>query len=327
MAGETLLDLARAGNEEAFARLSEPHRHELTLHCYRMLGSPQDAEDMVQETLLRAWQRLATYEPRAPFRAWLYKIATNACLDALRRRPARVFGLSDAAAADEEDWLQPLPGTWLDGTPDDPEAVYSHRESVSLAFMTVLQQLAPRARAVLLLRDVLGWRAREVADYLEMSEAAVNSLLLRAREALHSAPPPAEPSLPLLERYLQAWENADIAAFTAFLKEDALLTMPPLPLVLRGRAAILHFLRMDTLGAGQTWRLVATRANGQPSFALYRRAEGDDFYTLFCLQVLRVEGEQVAEIHNFLAAISPATTPVARWLRFFDMPLTPPVVT
>src|SRR5260221_3146563 len=252
------LTAALNGDQDAFERLVEPYRRELLVHCYRFLGALEDAEDMLQETLLRAWRGLHSYAGRAPFRAWLYKIATNVCLDALERHRARVLpnalvqpgtpGEPLPAAVLDPIWLEPLPDSALDnlaaGPGADPEAAYEARESVTLAFLALLQQLPGRQRAALILRDVLGFSADETAQMLDLSTAAVNSALQRARAtmdggAARPAPPPAEGQLAeLLSRYVRAWEAADSASLVRLLRDDVVLTMPPVPLRFAGRAGV-----------------------------------------------------------------------------------------
>lgn len=311
-----LLQAARRGNQEAFSRLAETHRGELLAHCYRMLGSTRDAEDQVQETMFKAWNKLDTFEGRAPFRAWLYKIATNACLDELARRPRRGLPMDFSEAADPASqlnsaiadpiWLEPFPDAWLASRPADPAARYDQQESVTLAFVVALQHLPPRQRAVLLLRDVLGLPAREVAALIESTVSAVNSALYRARSRLNEAysePPPEEPQdlEPLLERYVQAWESADIDRLIALLREDATFPMPPLPDWVQGRRAIREFVRRNILEgeARGRWRLVPTRANASPAFAWYRRAPEGGHYGAFAIQVVTIRGGLVTDATTF----------------------------
>ncbi|HWE60422.1 MAG TPA: RNA polymerase subunit sigma-70 [Chloroflexota bacterium] len=316
------LAAARAGDQAAFAGLVEPYRRELLVHSYRMLGSFEDAEDILQEALLRAWRRLASFEERASLRAWLYKIATHAALDALDSRRTRSLPTSTHRPGDpaaplpapsvEQLWLDPLPDALLPAGTAGPEALYDLRESVTLAFLAALQHLPGRQRAVLILRDVLAWRADEVAELLEMSVAAVNSALQRARatmKTLHGTVTREAPvaaadarTARLLTRYVHAWEAADVHRLVALLREDAVLTMPPLPAWYRGRGAIQAFLlghlfQGDAIGR---FRLVATRANGSPAFAAYTRG-ADGVYRPGAIQVLTLAGDGIAEIHDFLA--------------------------
>jgi RNA polymerase sigma-70 factor (ECF subfamily) len=313
---------ARNGDEHHFTKLTEPYRAELQVHCYRMLGSLQDAEDLVQETLLRAWKHLRTFEGRASFRAWLYKIATNACLDALAKRSRRVLPTVTYSAADPQEpfspptpdpiWLDPLPDTLLAGIAPSAEAHYTVYESVRLAFLVALQILPPRQRAVLILRDVLGWRAKEVADLLEMTVSAANSVLHRARTTLvkHYHPteldevqvsPIDETTQKLLDQYTQAWESADVTGLVTLLKEDAAFTMPPSSSWYQGREAINTFLTaVIFVGENNQWRLKPIQANSQPAFGLYKRNPERDVYQAFAIQVLTIEEAQITDVTNFL---------------------------
>jgi RNA polymerase sigma-70 factor (ECF subfamily) len=320
---ENMQDLAavRAGDQAAFARLIEPYRRELLVHSYRMLGSLEDAEDILQETLLRAWRRLPTFEGRAPLRAWLYKIATNMALDVLDSKQARALPMHVAPPSDPGDplaapreeplWLEPLPDSLLPAETQSPEAIYDLRESVTLAFLAALQHLPGRQRAVLILRDVLAWRADEVAGLLDMSVAAVNSALQRARstmKALHRDVAMDTPASvgdaqtgALLAQYVHAWETADVPRLVALLREDAVLTMPPLAAWFHGRAAIQVFL-VEHLFQGDTagrYRLLPTRANGCPAFAVYAR-DGNGVYLPAALQVLSMATDGIAALHDFL---------------------------
>jgi RNA polymerase sigma-70 factor, ECF subfamily len=317
---------AQAGDEEAFARLVGPYRRELLVHCYRMLGSLQDAEDVVQEALLHAWRRLGTLRQHTSLRAWLYKIATNACLDALDKRPRRTLPTAVYPAADpraplaspieEPIWLEPLPDEWLVDAADNPEARYTMRESVTLAFQLALQLLPPRRRAVLILRDVLAWHANEVADLLDMTISAVTSALHRARATMrkyHGADrenavrslPDDERTRRLLDEYVQAWSAADIAKLIALLKDDAAWIMPPLPTWYRGREAIHAFVATRLLSASARAvgrRYIPTRANGQPAMAIYHCSEASEVYQAVGLQVLTVDESawQFAQVTTFM---------------------------
>ena len=274
-----LLTAARAGDEHAFQRLVEPYREVLEVHCYRMLGSLQDAEDRVQETLLRAWQRLDRFEERSTVKTWLYRIATNACLDELDRRPRR------------PEPVEPFPDARISEPIADPEARYALREGMELAFLAAIQLLPGRQRAVLILRDVLGWTAPEAAVLLETSVAAVNSALQRARGTVDGAlTPDAAPGADereLLRRYVEAWERVDIDGLVALLREDAVMTMPPNPSV-RGAAAIGRFLgeRISGLAAR------ATSANGRPAILI------EDHGVI----VLDVAGGAIARLDVYLDA-------------------------
>lgn len=305
-------------DSEAFGALVEPHRRELHVHCYRMTGCIQDAEDMVQETFLRAWRRRETYEGRASFRAWLYKIATNACLDALKRQPRRVVPLTHQTVSSPADpippaviepiWLEPYPDDLLVPHEDEPEHQMHTREGIALAFMTALHLLPPRQRAILVLRDVLDWQATEVAALLDISESAVKSALHRARSTLaaHSGADEAAQHLDSLdhtrlEAYVRAWETADVDLLLSLLKDDATFSMPPIPSWYRGRAAI-GALVSKTIFSGQAsgrWRLLPTRANGQLAFGLYRQGERPDLYNFYAIQVLTVSDNGVSDITTF----------------------------
>jgi RNA polymerase sigma-70 factor (ECF subfamily) len=320
ISGVTLLDAARAGDQESFQALTDPYRYELRVHCYRIVGSLQDAEDLVQETMLRAWRRLETFEERASIRAWLYKIATNACLDALdrqRRLLPQVDFPTEAGA--ERLWLEPCPDDWFSGSEANPEARYSARESTSLAFLVALQLLPPRQRAILILRDVLDWQASEAAVLLDTTVSAVNNALRRARATLqqHAAEArnpstPDDTLRPILDRYVRAWEAADIATLITMLKEDAVLAMPPLPLWFAGREAVRAFFAGELfpkMGA-QYWRFRALRANGQPAFAAYA-PDASGRYQAHSIHILRLDGLEIAE----LVAFSNADL-----FRFFGLP-------
>jgi RNA polymerase sigma-70 factor (TIGR02960 family) len=285
---ESTLSRARLGDDEAFRALTDHYRRELHLHCYRILGSVQDAEDMVQETLLAAWRGLEGYQERDSLRAWLYRIATNRCLNALRdsgRRPREVptfpFEVPEPTRRGEPLWLEPYPDALLEGIPDaspGPEARYETKEAVTLTFVAALQRLPPMQRAVLVLRDVLGFRAAEVAEMLEGSDVSVNSALQRARAALESRDPIDRERAPLprsarerelVARFADAVESGDIDGMVSLLTDDALLTMPPQPLEYQGHEAIAAFLRRREEERGAPLRVVPTRANTQPAFACY----------------------------------------------------------
>jgi RNA polymerase sigma-70 factor, ECF subfamily len=311
---------AEPGNlpgSDDFARLTGPFRPELLAYCYRMLGSVHDAEDQVQETLIRAWRSYGEFEGRASLRTWLYRIATNACLRALENRSRRPLpsGLAGpgedpeaplAAARPEVPWLQPFPDALLRAETADPASVAASRASVRLALVAAVQYLPPRQRAVLILRDVLAWRASEVAGLLGVSTAAVNSVLQRARDHLRRAAPapdeirePAEPELRrLLDRYASAFENADVSALTRLLRADAVLEMPPLPGWFAGRERIGRFLAFRVFGRPGDFAMVPTAANGQPAFAAYLRGH-DGVHRAHAVQVLTVSAPGIARVVSF----------------------------
>ena len=312
------LALARAGDQQAFEKLVEPYRREILVHCYRILGSFEDAEDISQEILLRVWKRLDSFEGRSSLRAWLYKIATNACLDALDSR--RVRGLSRELyprgdptrelppPSKEVMWVEPFPDEYIDGQPSIyPEARYEVRESITLAFVAALQKLPGRQRAALLLCDVLGWSANEAAEILDTTTAAVNSALQRARETMKQAERTTQPTRlneqlsALLARYVTAWEAADSAALIAVLREDVALTMPPLPVWFGGRVDVQAFIegRLFKMFNPFRVRLVPVRANGSPAFAVYQM-DKEGVYRAAALHILTVENGLISEINDFL---------------------------
>jgi RNA polymerase sigma-70 factor (ECF subfamily) len=311
-AAETLLASARAGDGEAFRRLVEPYRRELHVHCYRVLGSVQDAEDLVQETLLAAWRGIGGYEERASVRTWLYRIATNRCLNALRAGTRRPREYQEAALPEpsrrraEPIWLEPYPDVLLDGLAADlpgPEARFEVRESVSLAFLTALQQLPPRQRVVLVLRDVLGFRAAEVATMLDTTENAVTSALKRARATLPGRETPPLPDSPRERRivadFASAFENGDVDAIVAMLTDDAWLTMPPMPLEYQGRADIGRFLAIRALPPGRRYVLIPTRANGQPAFGCYIRDPRSPIMRAHGVLVLTLAEDRISAVTRF----------------------------
>ncbi|HSS58799.1 MAG TPA: RNA polymerase subunit sigma-70 [Solirubrobacteraceae bacterium] len=302
---------AKAGDEAAFATLVDRHRRELHVHCYRMLGSFEEAEDLVQETFLRAWRKRESFAGGPGFRAWLYRIATNASLDAIRSRSRRVASLGSFA---EIPWLQPYPDRLLDEVaPSDaePDAVVVARETIELTFVAVIQLLPPQQRAVLILRDILDWSAAETAALLDTTVAAANSALQRARATLREQLPqrPAGHSRPadlsaderaLLQGFIDTHERGDAAGAAALLREDVRITMPPYPLCYEGLDAIAPLLdRAFGPPSMGDWRLVPTRANRQPAAASYLLAPGDTVYRAFKLDVLRVQDGAIAEITTF----------------------------
>jgi RNA polymerase sigma-70 factor (ECF subfamily) len=305
---DELLQAALAGGEQQFGQLVEPYLREIHLHCYRMLGSFHDAQDATQETLLRAWRSLHTFQGRAPLRAWLYRVATTTCLKMLRSGPRR--RPTSRGAGPQVSWLEPYPDRLLDELPDggpDPAAVAEQRESVALAFVVALQQLTPRQRAVLILRDVLDWRAAEVAGLLETSVPAVNSALQRARaglsRALPSTPVSAGPlhaqEQEVLRRFILAWQRCDIDALAALLRDDAVLHMPPLPVGYVGREAVARFFAtVPAEGRLDRIRLVPSRANGQPAVVAYM-PDGLGAYRAYGIMVLAVADDAIQAITGF----------------------------
>jgi RNA polymerase sigma-70 factor (TIGR02960 family) len=315
---EQTLARARSGDEDAFRELTDPYRRELQLHIYRIVGPTQDAEDLLQETLLAAWRGLGQFQERASIRAWLYRLATNRSLDALRasrRRPEdlrRMTEVPEPTRRAEPIWLEAYPDVLLDGVPDDtpgPEARYETKEATALAFIVGLQHLPPQQRAVLVLRDVLGYRAGEVAEILESTTASVNSLLRRARTAFQSrlpaigrerAPlPDSKRERDIVGRFADALESGDINGVVALLTQDAWLTMPPEPWEYQGPTAIAAFIRNDELHLGARLRLVPTRANSHPAFGCYLPSPGTDIARPRGLMVLTLVRDRISAITWF----------------------------
>jgi RNA polymerase sigma-70 factor (ECF subfamily) len=317
-----LLETARGGDEDAFRRLVEPHRNELHAHCYRMLGSLDDAEDAVQDALLRAWRGLAGFEGRSSLRSWLYAIATNTCLDLIRRRRRRVLPTDYGPATDPEDEseapriesasIEPYPDEALDLEPGfaSPAARYERREAVELAFIAALQHLPPRQRAVLILRDVLGFSGREVAEALDTTVGSVNGALHRARQAIGDRLPDESQQATLralgdrgirefVERYVEAWERGDVDAIVAMLVEDVRMAMPPMALWYRGRDAVARFLAAQPLRL-ERWRFVPLRANGQLAFGTYSWDAEKERYVGSAMDVLTLRGAQIEAITAFV---------------------------
>ncbi len=326
---------------QTFEQLAEPFRRELKLHCYRMLGSLHEAEDLVQETYLRAWRNFDSFEGGS-FRAWLYRIATNACLNALASRknvrrllpdeqsPASVtMQMPEGAPAADVSWLEPYPDSNLEGIADgapNPAARYASREAVQLAFVAAIQQLPPRQRAALLLCDVLGWSAAEAATLLSGSTASINSALQRARETLakrypHGQPPMAASPSPaereLLDRYLRAWEGHDLDGFVALLKEDATYTMPPWLQWYAGRDALRSFFAMAWKDRGDLL-LISTAANRQPAFAMYLRPDASEPWAAHAIHVLTLEQDLISRLTLFVEPVGP------RLFAAFGLPLVLP---
>lgn len=318
-----LLAMARQGDPDAFQNLTEPYRHELLVYGYRLLGSFQDAEDLIQETLLRAWTRLASFAGRSSFRAWLYKIATNTGLNMLAYTSRRSLPIDTPSPAyvnplslppiSEPAWLEPILDTAITDLTATPDAIYSLRESVSLAFMVALHSLPPLQRAILILRDVLDWHATEVAAFLEKSVPSVNSALQRARATLAThyhpidleaieAPTLSPTSQALFDHYIQAWEANDVTALVSLLKKDATFSMPPQPLLYIGRDAIRQFFQMDVFAGNESgqWRLVPTAANAQPACVLYHLNPSTGTFSYFGLVILTLDGNSVASSTAFI---------------------------
>jgi RNA polymerase sigma-70 factor (ECF subfamily) len=318
-----LLDAARRGDEAAFGRLVEPHRGELHAHCYRMLGSVPDAEDAMQDALLRAWRGLARFEGRSSLRTWLYTIATNACLKAIARRPKLVLPIDYGPATDphegpaaplvESVWIEPYPDERLglgDGLAG-PEARYEQRESVELAFIAALQHLPARQRAVLILREVLGFSGQEVAEALETTPASVYSALQRAHKSVAQRLPERSQQATLralgdealrqiVDAFVAAWERADVGALAAMLTEEATIAMPPMPTWYRGREAVAGFLARRPLAPGMRWRVVPARASGQLAFGFYLWNAEQRGFLAHSVDVLTLHGASIADLTAFI---------------------------
>jgi RNA polymerase sigma-70 factor, ECF subfamily len=317
-----LLDAARAGDEKAFALLIGPYQAQLRTHCYRMLGSLHDAEDALQETMLRAWSGLARFESRSSLRSWLYRIATNASLRMIEKRPKRVLPIDYGPAADphlafgepltESIWLEPYPDAQLgvESSMLGPDARYEQRESIELAFAAAFQHLPARQRAVLILRDVLGFSARETAEALEMTPVAIDSALQRAHKTVEERVPAETQQATLralggselrqiVNRFADAWEHNDVDAVVAMLADDARITMPPWPSWYRGRDAIATFLRSSPLSLRKRWQLLPTGANGQPAVAGYLWNEQTTAFRPETIIVLTFQAARIKEITAF----------------------------
>jgi RNA polymerase sigma-70 factor, ECF subfamily len=336
------LDAARDGDEGAYRGLVEPHRSELRAHCYRMLGSVDDAEDALQEALLRAWRGLGGFEGRASLRSWLYRIATNTCLDEIARRPKRVLPVDYGPATDPDEgpgeplvesvWIEPYPDERLDVEDGyaAPDTRYEQRESVELAFIAALQHLPANQRAVLILREVLAFSAREVAETLETTVAAVNSALQRARKAVDERLP--EPSQQatlralgddglraVVDRYLDAWDRGDVEGVVAMLTEDAAFSMPPLASWFGGRDGgheeLTSFVARGPLSGEWRWRHLPARANGQPALAFYSWDEQEGTHLPFALNVFTLRGERISDVTAFVCRSieRPDREAYARW--------------
>jgi RNA polymerase sigma-70 factor (ECF subfamily) len=342
---QELLEAARGGDERAFSSLVEPYRGELHAHCYRMLGSVHDAEDALQDALLRAWRGLTRFQGRSSLRSWLYTIATNASLDAIGRRPKRVLPIDYAPASEphtppgepvvESVWIEPYPDEIL-GVEDGyaaPDARYEQREAVELAFVAALQHLPPNQRAVLILREVLGFSAKEVAEALDTTVASVNSALQRARAAVEERVPEQSQQATLrslgddelreiIDRYVDAWERCDVEQFAAMLADDATFTMPPLRTWYSTREGIATWARLASMSGDWRWRAVFTRANGQPALGFYAWDEGEQAYLPFALNVLTFRGSEISEVDAFINRSTEATENEA-YERFPEQPFDP----
>jgi RNA polymerase sigma-70 factor, ECF subfamily len=339
---QALIERSRAGDRAAFEPLVEPYRRELHAHCYRMLASVQDAEDALQDVMLRAWRALARFEGRSSLRSWLYRIATNVCLDQIAKRPKRVLPIDYGPAADpqlgpgepvvESVWIEPYPDEVL-GVQDgfaSPEASYEQREAVELAFVAALQHLPATQRAVLMLREVLGFSAKEVAESLDTTVASVNSGLQRARAGVQERVGEQSQQKMLralgkdsvreiVDRYVDAWERNDVEAFVAMLTQDATFAMPPLASWYRGAEAITAGAAGAALSGEWRWRTMRASANAQPALGFYAWSEDDGRYRAFALNVLSFSGAQVSDVTAFIAR---STQPRERreFLRYPDEP-------
>ena len=336
-----VLSAAAAGDEGAFERLVEPYRRELHAHCYRMLGSVYDADDALQDTLLRAWRGLSGFQGRSALRSWLYTIATNSCLTQISRRPKRVLPIDYGPCADphippgepivESVWMEPYPDEVLGATEEfaSPEARYEQREGIELAFIAALQHLAPNQRAVLILREVMGFSAKETADMLDTSVASVNSALQRARAAVEERVPEQSQQTALrslgdgglreiVDRYVDAWERCDVEAFAAMLAHDATFAMPPLATWYRTREGIATWASLSPMSGAWRWRAVLTRANGQPALAFYAW-DGDAAYLPFALCVLSFRGAEITDVTAFIVRSTESPDPES-YERFPEQP-------
>jgi RNA polymerase sigma-70 factor, ECF subfamily len=341
---QELLEAARGGDQAAFGRLVEAYRGELHAHCYRMLGSVHDAEDALQDAMLRAWRGLKRFEGRSAFRSWLYTISTNTCLNLIAKRPKRVLPIDYGPPADPHDgvgapltesvWVEPYPdeGFGLEDAYAAPEARYEERESIELAFIAALQHLPPNQRAVLILREVLDFSAKEVAEALETTTASVNSALQRARATVDERLPEQSQQATLralgddkireiVERYIDAMTRGDVNAVVGMLAEDAAWTMPPLATWFRGHEEIAIFLAMGPLSGNFRWRRLAAHANGQVAIAAYTWQDGEGAFVPFALDVLTFEGELIKEVTAFITRPSQETDDREKFERWPDQPV------
>jgi RNA polymerase sigma-70 factor (ECF subfamily) len=340
---QELLDAARGGDENAFGRLVESHRAELHAHCYRMLGSVHDAEDALQDALLRAWRALPKFDGRSSLRSWLYKIATNTSLDVIGRRPKRVLPLDYGPATDPHDGLglPPAESVWIEPYPDEklgledgpagPEARYELRESVELAFVAALQHLPANQRAALILREVLGFSAQETADSLETTVASVNSALQRARQTVDDRLPEQSQQATLrslgderltevVEGYMDAMQRGDVDAVVGMLAEDAAWSMPPLAAWFSGHEALRGFLEFGPLSGDWRWRHRPARASGQAAVGSYAWYEKDGCYRPFALDVLTLDGTKIKEVTSFITR-STMSRELDFYVRYPEQPL------
>jgi RNA polymerase sigma-70 factor (ECF subfamily) len=333
-----LLERARSGDESAFGDLVGSYRGELQAHCYRMLGSVHDAEDAVQDAMLRAWRGLSRFEGRSSLRSWLYKIATNTCLDAIARRPKRLLPSDHVAATPAAEGVgEPLvESVWMEPYPDEtlavedgyagPEARYEQREAVELAFIAALQHLPARQRAVLISREVLGFSAQEVADSLESSTASVNSALQRARKTIDERLPEQSQQATLrslgdgrvreiVENYMEAMQRGDVNTVVSMLTADVAWSMPPLASWFRGIEQVEAFLTLGPLSGEWRWRHVSAQASGQAAVGVYSWDEAEQCYRPFALDVLTLEGDRIKEVTAFITRTTEATEPdfFSRW--------------
>ena len=340
-----LLTAARRGDEDAFRHLVEPRRRELHAHCYRMLGSVHDAEDALQEVMLRAWRGLSGFEGRSSLRSWLYRIATNTSLNVIEKRPKRVLPIDYGPATDPHDgpgrpvvesvWVEPYPDESL-GLEDGfaaPEARYEQREAVELAFIAALQHLPATQRAVLILREVLGFSAREVAETLETTTASVNSALQRARKAVDERLPEQSQQATMrslgdegvrevVKGYVDAWDRGDIDAVVAMLTEDATFAMPPAPSWYRGHAELTAFLGVGPLSGEWRWRHLFIHASGQPTLAFYSWDEAEEAYLPFALNVLTIRGGLISDVTAYIARSTESSDPET-YRRWPEEPIVP----
>ena len=330
--GQELLEAARGGDEDAFRHLVEPRRAELHAHCYRMLGSVHDAEDAYQDAMLRAWRGLKGLEDESALRAWLYRISTNTCLDAIGRRPKRVLPIDYGPASDPHDgpgepvvesvWVEPYPDETLavEGGYASPDARYERREAVELAFIAALQHLPANQRAVLILREVLGFSAKEVAETLDTTVASVNSAMQRARKSIEERLPEQsqqetlrslddEELRQIVDAYVDAWERNDVDAVVELLAEDATFSMPPLASWFGGREQIAIFLAGSPMSGDWRWRAIRTQANGQPALAYYTWDPETERYEPFALNVLSFKDGRISDVTAFIAHTAPDSDP------------------